>query len=141
VNTTSHTTADPRASVSLGIQWVCEVCGDPIANGEGYLSIDYADIERVEEFERRRRPREPRVVTLGEFVEGFPGLAHWRVVHEACDARPDWNLDYCIYVERMRTQGGALSWAAHLLGKNWIQSTDWDDVLRHASRLTPVGDA
>jgi hypothetical protein len=55
------------------------------------------------------------------------------VLHRGCDPNPD-GEEYWIAVERIRTATDVIWWSAHLLGKNWIEHTNWGDVLRGIAR-------
>ena len=120
------------------IVWACDECRKPIADGDGYVTVSYDDLAEHEADERDydRRMDEKygpglRAVTGTDFLTG-PGLVSWRILHRDCDSRPD-GVDYWIGVERIRSQAQALEWCAHLLGKNWIQHTDWARIARLAA--------
>lgn len=101
------------------LQWPCDVCGKPIADGDGLVTIHRDEIpshRRAEVEWKRRGPR-------GE----------WRLWHRGCD--PDINSDdYFFRIERVRTVADLLDMTAHLSEKGW--DTNWPDVLRgQAERL------
>jgi hypothetical protein len=58
-----------------------------------------------------------------------PDLVRWEILHLDCDPRRDVDA-YVIDVERARTPGEVIDWAAHLLEKRWLVHTNWADVLR-----------
>ncbi len=118
------------------LAWDCEVCAEPIADSAGHVCVSYRELH-----ERTRLAREwdeqhagTFAVSIGEFLT-YPATVSWRVLHARCDPEPD-SDDYWIGVERIRTPGDVISWTAHLLGKRWLQVTNWDDLLRTvATRL------
>lgn len=85
----------------MSIQWICEYCGVSIEDGQGYLTI-------------------PR--------DALDGAADWRVLHSGCDLEEPGM--YVIEVERIRGLGQALEWTSHLMGKTWVQRSNWDDLMR-----------
>lgn len=116
------------------IVWPCRVCGDPIADGTGYLHVPADELHAADE--RRRRIEEAKqgdpfwtVEELREREATAPWLAH----HRDCDPNPGAG-DYWIPVERVRTARDVLARTAHLLGKEWLPATDWPRILRHAAR-------
>jgi hypothetical protein len=135
--------------VSQTIVWTCEACGQPIADGEGYVTVDYADIHAYEAamraWEDRVRAKMPAewrerggLMFTGADLLDHPETVRWRMLHAACDPRPD-SSDYCIAIERIRTTAEAFEWAAHMLEKGWLVHTNWADILRGvASQLEVV---
>jgi hypothetical protein len=120
------------------IVWRCDLCGDPIADGCGYLTLSYAQLHEheraVKAWDERIAAKYPgplRCYPMSELAD-FPGPVVWGVLHRGCDPEPE-RSDYWIAVERIRTAGEVISWSAHLLGKRWVQSTTWADVLRGVS--------
>ena len=111
--------------------WTCEVCKKPIADGAGYLTVDWlAALDREQaDYARSRVSDEPdgaRVVTLSSVALRAP--VHWAVLHRKCDPRPKAN-DYWISVESCRTTRSLLRWTAHLHPKKWLGMTDWNELL------------
>lgn len=132
----------PLHNIRMNVQdrntlvWECEVCGEPIEDGAGYLTVSYADMAAYDkahqEFRDRHRTPGGWVVYSGTDLADFPNEVSWRVLHAACDPKPD-SYDYWIGVERVRSQSDVLSWTAHLLGKNWLPITGWDAIVRKAA--------
>ena len=123
------------------IVWACDVCDLPVDDEAGYVTIRYADLDEHEragrDFEAKLDAKYPcgpgrlRVVPLTEYSDA-PGLVRWRILHRDCDPDPD-SCDYWIGVERIRTQGQALEWCAHLLEtKRWLPKTNWPRIVRVA---------
>lgn len=114
--------------------WVCATCATPVADGTGYLHVDYRDIAAVQRHEQDCwQPSGPaaRVLDLSKVLEG-PGPATWRVHHRACDPNPDSN-DYWFDVARARTLPQLIDWTAHLLEKDWLPYTNWSLLLRRCA--------
>jgi hypothetical protein len=124
--------------VDLALTWLCDACGEPIADDEGYITVNYAEIHAYdrwnEEFDEKQRAKAKGGLVMYRLSElnGMPEPARWRKLHQRCDPDPE-STDYWIGIERIRTRPEVLRWTAHLLGKNWIQSTTWRDILHRAA--------
>jgi hypothetical protein len=81
--------------------WRCDVCGTRIADGTGYVTIDY---------DRVLRPAREKI--------------RWEALHRDCDPHPE-RSDYWIAVERIRAEDQLTWWTLHLGDKRWIGRTDW----------------
>lgn len=124
------------------IIWTCDVCQQPVANRAGYIHVLYREIDQydsdLEDWQARvdAAQEDPtasfRIITGGLLLD-CPTPARWHVHHFRCDPDPD-SHDYAIGVERIRTFKEVTSWTAHLLGKRWLSSTDWEGLLRRALR-------
>lgn len=123
--------------MEIRLQWVCDVCGKPVADGKGYLLVDQgAAVESYQarrELDRAQFEKEAADRAAGGLglvpvdLAGYMELSHpnWRVLHGDCDTAPP-AYDYWFAVERCRTLAQLLDWNAHLHGKNWLDRTDWD---------------
>jgi hypothetical protein len=126
------------------IEWTCAVCKEPIANRQGYIvadvlaALDVLDAEQKWHEDHRPPAGELQVLTCRE-LSTYPPHVSWQVLHRKCDPRPDYG-DYAIEVERARSAWDLIWWTAHLMGKNWVPATNWDDVLRHAAMRSGSGD-
>ena len=140
MNTTSN--VQPPANTSTRIEWVCDICERPIDDGDGYVTVNYADLHSYRKSEKawneRMAAAYPKwnsgfvAYPLTE-LDDYPDRVPWHVWHRACD--PDVKSDdYWIAVERIRAPWHGLTWSAHLLGKKWIVDTAWPSVLRRASK-------
>lgn len=124
------------------LQAYCDICRAPIANSEGHIWLDQADVDRVEQGiaewkATHDQKQEGFVVTRASAYETFPQAAHWRATHTVCDPEED-TSKYVIEVERCRTWADLVAWTAQLMGKNWLRVTDWDDLLREATTGWPT---
>jgi hypothetical protein len=120
------------------LTWACDECGKPIPDGEGYITVSYAEIHAYrqwhDEFDERQRIKANGGLIsycISELA-GMPDPARWRCLHRSCDPTPD-STDYWIDIERIRTYPRLLEWTAHLLEKTWLQSTSWRSILRRAA--------
>lgn len=133
-----------RATSARPVEWICEVCKTPIDDGRGYVTVSYSELlsypDRVKEWEDEYVDVSPisgwKSYTL-DVLQFHPEGPRWRVLHRHCDPAINSN-DYWIAVERIRTHTDVIAWSAHLFGKKWIQSTNWNSLIRrtitHAER-------
>lgn len=111
------------------ITWNCQACGQPIADGHGYLNISRSTLRRVEEAWTEHERRNDGLMSLAELL-ALPAPVRWLPFHHLCDPDPTGDdTAYFISVERIRTPRQALWWTAHLMGKTWTEHTDWDQVI------------
>lgn len=130
-------TQDRTRQAVLG--WKCEVCGRTIADGAGYVTASYEDFQKYEDERAEWREKHFNPIAPGSdtgFFKGnalidYPLRVHWKVLHRDCDPDLDECYGYAIYVERIRTPAQVIGWTAHLLGKRWLDNTDWQDLLHH----------
>ena len=121
-------------TTSTRITWTCQHCRKPIKDGTGWITI-----ERSEAWQHARDVKawrdsleDPRFIT-GTKLDALPDKPRWNITHSTCDEVED-VTGYTIDIDRIRTERDLLSWSAHLLGKTWIQHTDWHRVIRKATR-------
>lgn len=119
------------------IDWTCDHCNQPIKDRTGYVCVSYADIDRYEkqlpEWESKHaEPISPgstiAFIRASAYAE-YPTPAQWQTTHLDCDPQPE-SHDYWMTVERLRTYERLLEFTAHLMGKKWINSTNWPKFLR-----------
>lgn len=128
---------DPAGDITV----VCSLCGKPILPGAGWLLVSHSDINRTatawSEFEERKRAESgiDGLVALDELMD-LPGRAAWQAFHRTCDPDLD-SHDYYIDVERFTTWADVVSWTAHLMGKTWLQHTNWAALLRGLAHGEP----
>ena len=121
-------------TTSTRITWTCKHCRKPIKDGTGWITIAQSAVWQWQRDEKAwRESREDPHWLTGKDLDARPDEPRWNVVHSKCDAE-DTGTDYTINIERIRTERDLLSWSAHLLGKTWIQHTDWHRVIRKAIR-------
>jgi hypothetical protein len=111
--------------------WRCDGCGEPVADGAGYINVDYCvAIQAQNERENRERRRDAgssvRVSDLR-----VHGRVPWQVHHRKCDLSPS-RYDYWYRIEEVRTLEQLFERTLHLSGKRWLRATDWIDFCRGA---------
>lgn len=127
---------------------ICDVCTQAVADGEGSFWVDMSEVDRCSTNVRAWELRETKQVGPGlhsydaASLMSYPDAARWRVHHAACDPTPNANA-YAVEVHRCRSWADLVWWTAHLMGKSWLQHTDWEDVLQSAadadgSRIIPT---
>lgn len=106
---------------------VCDVCVQPIADGEGHV---WVDTDAADQAARAARQLDARG-DAGELLSGTDLFADtdapWHTTHTTCLQPLAWA--YTIEVERIRTWPAYLHWTAHLMGKGWIDGTNWQDLV------------
>lgn len=110
------------------IQWTCAVCESPVADGDGCLTVSLVAAEQAAASIKAWDEAHPNGALLGEIINAYPGPTPWLCLHHACNDDPD-DAVYERPVEDLRTPACVLSVTAHLMGKSWLQYTDWDDVI------------
>ena len=119
---------------SRWIDWRCDLCQDPLADGD-YATVDENDVQEVRRAradleERTRHPEFTGVhIYSGQDFGTLPPPARWLFRHHRCDPQPD-SPDYSFDIANIRTEGALLAWSAHLMDKNWLDATNWQDVMR-----------
>lgn len=117
----------------------CQQCDQPIADGEGYLWVDYQEIastrkdQEDEMKERAKRTQGGRSVTLTRASDvRVRRHVPWQAHHEACDPALS-QPSYWIGVDMVRTWQDLLRRTEHLTPKNWLRFTDWHQLLGRAA--------
>lgn len=109
--------------------WVCKECKRPVADGDGYLHVSEVGLAEHRAGVKRWEAEHPGTIhTLGELMD-LPDDVPWQVHHHACDPNPETG-DYWFSVNEVRTHAGLLRWTAHLMGKRWLDATNWSAVIR-----------
>jgi hypothetical protein len=115
------------------ITWTCAECRQPIEDGTGYIHIDLAAVMAVEtaahEWTAKHETPEGAIFLTGADLFDYPTAAGWTTHHADCDPHPDSN-DYWFDVARARTHAQLLDWTAHLMGKTWLEHTNWANLIR-----------
>ena len=119
------------------ITLICETCGQPITGSQGSIYIRIGDVGAHREAERQWREIHPVGTALDiAALALMPEDIRWRTGHDACRTDNDQDC-YDIDAARISTWPRVAWWTAHLLEKNWLQDSDWDDVLRELSGEAP----
>ena len=115
---------------------VCQGCRQPIEGDTGCLRVTLADLDRFRRQEADYGSRHPagEAVSIEEFLTA-PDPVSWHSYHDRCD--PEKDLDaYQIDAAKLSTWQGLARWTAHLMEKNWLGCTDWDEVLREVAGVS-----
>jgi hypothetical protein len=131
------------------ITWLCDECGQPIKPETGYLTVDSGQATRQrQDAEERSHQRKVDarangqrfvVVNMAEMMT-WPECVEWEALHSECDQYPERD-DYWFGVERADRLAKLLDWSAHLMGKVWLEETNWDDLLRTVAAAAGGADA
>lgn len=110
------------------IEWECEVCNQPIEEGDGFLWVDIDEADRVatakEHWRREHTSGEGTLCTVDDPLDA-PAEARWHQTHHACRPK-DEIRGYEVDVGRIRTPWLLLTWTSHLLGKLWVyENSNW----------------
>lgn len=128
----SKRTKAPSAHPPRQLVWLCAQCHTPIADGQGYIHVNMPTVNAVEHYWRqdneRQHDNDSAFVDLSE-IRAWPDDAPWMAHHADCDPEPTAS-DYWFDVKRARTHAQLLNRTAHLMEKNWLKHTDWDDLIR-----------
>lgn len=106
----------------------CDACRKPIADGDGVLHVDYAQIR--DHAAHQANTRGVAVVSLAEFLAA-PPPARWHAHHTRC--APANGAAYDVPVAEVRTWPRLVATTARLMGKTWFRHTDWGAVLEGAA--------
>lgn len=109
------------------ITWNCNVCGFPISDGTGYLSLDMAVVSQVEQALHAWKAEHPDGASVDELMR-YPQSAPWTSLHRDCDPDPE-GPSYWYDIDRCRTHQQLLARTAHLMGKRWFKATNWDEII------------
>jgi hypothetical protein len=117
--------------VSAEIVIVCGKCRQPVGPDSGCLWAGWTEINDTRAARTRwDTERAASAVTL-QPLSPVPVQVGWKVAHEGCTTRPD--DGYWIAVQALTTWRDLVWWTAHLMEKNWLHLTDWDQLLREAA--------
>lgn len=110
----------------IELEFICDTCGTPIADGDGSIRMSFNAINQTMRAIRDSQSGSDGVGTVGSLL-ALPPILPWRILHSVC--RPQGDDAYEIDVERARTLDGLDWWTEHLRAKNWLQLTDWDELV------------
>ncbi|MDO5681236.1 MAG: hypothetical protein Q4G46_00205 [Propionibacteriaceae bacterium] len=116
----------------MDVTWICDSCSRPIADGDGYVQVLYDDKRRYRQERKAWDAAHLGRIRCAADLLALPEPAKWHALHTDCDPSP--GTGYGFGVERIRTYRDALEWTVHLMGKVWLQDTDWDYLLERVLR-------
>ena len=133
------------------MNWKCDVCGEKIRSGKGYVVICDNETKGYPNAAARRRARRKEAFTAEQAAGDTPeekarallanavtGVALWAidpeynelaVMHSACDPNPETGA-YWIAVERIGTLDDWLRFVCHLSKKAWVNGSDVGRLLK-----------
>lgn len=126
--------------------WPCSMCGAPIADRDGYLTVSVKEADERHPAAAAGRADinivgltdadgPTRATTLADLLSVPPEVPWW-ALHDDCGPEPD-DLEYWIAIERVRTVLALIKWTAHLYDKRWFADTTWMDILEHVGSYAP----
>ncbi|MEV8040052.1 hypothetical protein [Arthrobacter sp. NPDC080082] len=117
------------------IEWNCDVCGRAIEDGQGYLTVNQAQVKEAQrDLAEWKNQHKTNVFSVTDLMDR-PDFVKWQAVHASCDPRSDYG-DYSIGIDRIGTARHALGWTLHLHGKEWTGTTDWDEFIKARAEAT-----
>lgn len=119
------------------LSWRCEECGNFVGDGRGVLAIRHDEVAMYYEAEEGWRAEAGPFPSVAHLME-HPPAARWHAQHDAC-FEPDSSM-YEIAVEDVRTPAQLLAFTAHLMGKTWLEATDWDRLILEACNRLPASE-
>jgi predicted GIY-YIG superfamily endonuclease len=118
----------PRpATVALTLTWKCAECQQPIRDGEGYLAVSLTDAFAYQKASEAWGGSGTVPVDLAGMMSADP--AEWKPRHSDCWADYETDHWYAFAVERIKTHADLLARTAHLMDKQWTDSTDWAELI------------
>lgn len=121
------------------VEWICGSCGEVCgAERPGWLWVspeEYRAAERLRAWdwvETKRRVEEEGRDWGPLDISSIPPAAHWTVKCVPCLER-DEEMEVCglyeIELTRIASVPAVLHWTAHLMEKDWLAHTDWDELI------------
>ncbi|HEY2087878.1 MAG TPA: hypothetical protein VGH54_17910 [Mycobacterium sp.] len=117
---------------------ICEGCRWPVLGDTGSLYVRLGEVMAAQVAQRDwdAARSEGTAVDVTELI-ALPDDVRWRAAHDVC--RSD-HAQGCYEIDapQIAEWPHVARWTAHLMAKNWLTLTDWDDVLRELSGETPA---
>ena len=111
------------------IEWTCDECGRAIENGEGYVTVNGAEVKEAQrqtaEWKSKHRTS---TIDVADYAD-LTSTVKWQAIHNACDPRSELG-DFIIDVDRLRTARHALGWTLELHRMGWVRATNWDSYIK-----------
>lgn len=125
----SMASSSPKAESLSQIKYVCVSCKSTVHPGTGYLQVDQGLIRKcIDELQELRNVQQLDGFISGQKLLEFGKPAPWAAWHRDCDPWPG-SDDYWLDVGQVDTWQKLLATTAHLMGKSWLQYSDWDKFL------------
>lgn len=119
---------------SRSISWRCDLCDELLAD-DGYVTVRESEVAEVR---RSRAALEEKPIVSAREIGALPSPARWMFRHHGCDPEPD-SGDYAFSVREIGTEAQLLAWTSHLMGKEWLSATNWDEVIRGVGEASDSG--
>ena len=123
---------NPKGAELDDITWRCEVCTEPIDDKLGMLWVDIVEATKAIRA-RREWDAMPRANGEPLALTNRPRAVPWHRVHYNCDPIPD-AAAYMIEIEKIRSPWQLIEWTSHLMGKAWIDGSDWASCIGRLAR-------
>ena len=143
-NVIHNSPAKPPRPEPMRVPWVCMTCDKPAY--PGYVQITYAEARRFQAQTDAWRDAYPGGLygegrTGGlcnmEALWAMPHAMEWEVVCRTCNDQADdeskADAYYWFDTDRAKTLAELTDWCAHLFGKNFLQDSTWDKLMRRLS--------
>lgn len=114
------------------IVWTCSVCGKPVVDADGYITVGTDEVNKAERERQEWEAANPTAATLSG-LRTYP-TAHWSVFHSGCDPEHG-SGPHRIEVHRLRSAWDALAWTAYLMEENWLSVTDWHVLIEELAAV------
>ncbi|MEV1048742.1 hypothetical protein [Streptomyces sp. NPDC049916] len=113
---------------------ICRGCGRKVWDDIGYLWVDTARVADVGQAQRAWEAEyRDGLMDMLDFLK-YPEKVRWQAHHLACDPASE-DSHYRLEARRLRTRADLLGWTAHLMGKNWLDCTDWSELLQESRQV------
>ena len=109
----------------------CQVCGKPVSTQQGSMTVLFAELHQFEKRYREWERKHPldasgaRCLSTVDLVTQ-PAQVEWRWGHTRCLPEGGYQIVY----GRFDTITQALAWTLHLMGKGWLEHTNWEAAVR-----------
>lgn len=114
----------------IELEFICDACTTPIAGDDGVIRVSLADIRDARRQLGERGESTPASLSVRDLAT-LPPTVRWHILHLVC--RPQDGDAYEIDVDLARTPADLDRWSRHLRAKNWLQLTDWDELVGSVS--------
>ncbi len=127
---------------SKRLEWLCEVCAEPIDDFAGYLRIAHQDLPHMrgdDSYQDDEYPFDGLAENVRAFVYNLTGdgRARWSCIHSDCDGQPEVD-GYYIDMHQIRTTEAVLAWTLHIYDKGWLEDTNWKGVVMSIAGRLPL---
>ena len=103
-----------------------------MAAGAGFLGVSLREVREAQAATKAWHARHGGDVMSLQDLMTLPEDVPWRARHHACAPKADADA-YEIDTDRLSCWRDLIWWTAHLMGKRWLELTDWDELLRETA--------